>query len=149
MLGLDRERIVHRVGDNLFVLEWSKQLRGIANSEIPSDPGLEKIRERHFVFDDSMTRHTAHTIMRQSSIHIRLLIVIVSRVNQLRIEITFTSMIVVEPALAHHAMTTETRVVDGLDVFRNLRRIVFEETPDESNLAFELRVEDRITPGRS
>jgi hypothetical protein len=95
-----------------------------------------------------MTRHAAHAITRQSSIHIRLLVIVVSRVNQLRIEIS-PAMIVIETTLTHHAMTSEARVVDGLDVFRDLRRIVFEETLDESNLTLELCVKDRIASGQS
>src|SRR6185369_9749335 len=130
---LDRERIVHRIGDNLFILEWSKQLRRIADREIPRDPSLEKFREWHFVFNDSMTRHAANAISRQGSVDIRLRVVIVSRVNQLRIEITLTSMFVIQPAFSHHAVTLEAGVVDGLDILRHLRRIVFEETLDESN----------------
>ena len=58
-------------------------------------------------------------------------------------------MIVVQTAFTHHAMTLEARVVDGLDLFRDLCRIVFEETLYESNFAVELCVENRIAAGQS
>ena len=58
-------------------------------------------------------------------------------------------MIVIQPALTHHAVTLETRVVDGLDLFGNLGRIVFEKTFYESNFAVELCVENRIAAGQS
>jgi hypothetical protein len=72
---LDAERVVHRVGNNLCVQEWSKQVRRIADSKIPFNFIFQKIEEwissvwRRFVFDNSMTSQTANAIPCQRSVN--------------------------------------------------------------------------------
>src|SRR6185295_11619616 len=99
-----------------------------------------------------MTRHATHAIPRQSPIDILAVfwrIRIESSVDEIAFKISFirTAVIVVEPALTHHAVTLEARIVDGLNLLRDLCRIVFKETFYELNLAFQLCVENRIASG--
>src|SRR5678815_1648595 len=99
-----------------------------------------------------MARHAANAITRQRAIDIRFVFSrIVSRVNQLAFEVTFirTTVIVVQTAFTHHAMTLEARVIDGIDLFRDFRRIVFEESFYKLNLAIELCVEDWIAASQT
>ena len=35
VFGLDTERVVHWIGNNLIILEWSKSSRGIAGCDLP------------------------------------------------------------------------------------------------------------------
>src|SRR5690349_7841759 len=99
-----------------------------------------------------MTHHAADAVASERAIDIRLVFSrIVGGVDELRSEVAFagTSLIVVEPALTHHAMTAEAGVVDIARLLCDLRRIVLEKFLHESNFAFELRVENRIATGQS
>src|SRR6185503_11527645 len=145
--------MVHRVSHDLFIFGRTEDLRRIASSKVAGDFGLQEIGERSFIFDDAMAGHAAHAVTRQRAVDVRLVrrLIVVSGVDHLWIEITFavSTVIVVEPAFTHDAMTFEARVIDGFDLLRNFGRIVFEETLDERNLAFELRIEDGIATSQS
>src|SRR5262249_16390003 len=86
---------------------------------------------------------------------VRLLVVhpsirIVSCEDQIWIEIAFirTTVIVIQTAFTHYAVTLEAGIVNRLDLFGNFRGIVFEETFYESNFAVQLCVENRIGAGQ-
>ena len=141
------------------ILEWTKQFRRIAGRKIAGDLCLEEIDKRirvgfgRVILNDSMTRHATHAVTRQSSIDIlvvRWWIRIVSSVDEITFKITFirTTMIVVEPSFTHHAVTLEARIVDGLDLLRDLCRIVFKETLHETQFRFRVvrRRPDRDRP---
>ena len=119
VFGLDRERIVHWVSNNFFVFEWTKQFCWITGREIACDLILEKIDEWNFIFYDSVASHATNAITGQSSIDVPVLIArrwirIVSCIHQITIEIAFirSTVIVIQTALAHYAMTLETGIVD-------------------------------------
>ena len=114
VLRFDSERVVHRVGHDELVLEWSEHLIGFAHFELTRDRVFEEMFQRRhalrrFGFDNVMAGGAAHAVAGQRAVfevrlgHARF-------VNELAIEIRVPPVIEIELAFAHDAVAAKTGV---------------------------------------
>ena len=119
--------VVHRIGNDLLVFERTEEFVRIPVVKFPVILFLRKFVSgsgsplRRLVFDDAMTGHATNAITSERAIDVgpfitRCRLRAIGRVNELAFEITFVlpAVIIVQPPLAHDAMTLEASIVDGL-----------------------------------
>ena len=161
VLRFDAQRIIHRVGNDLLIGKRPEDLVSVAGSKVAGNVVVQETRNpigfalHHLVFHDPVTSHATDAIARQRAVDVGFGIswfrIIVSGKDKFRFEVALvrSAVIIVQPPLAHHAVTLEASVINRFDLFFYFRRVVLEESLHERNLAIELRVEDRIASGQA
>src|SRR4030095_11567481 len=155
VLGIDTERLLHRMRRDVLVFERAKYLGGFPGGELAGDVVIQEVLKgvlawRRMVLDYVMTGSAANAVTRERAI-LEVSTGEVGIVYEIEFEVWLGSFVIrrsgiipvigVELTLAHYSVTAKAHV----DYCLLIRRSVFQV----GQLAVQLRVEDRISSRKS